>query len=637
MTIIFSCIPADDSPPYLGTDMLVSSTVPDSVFDTISKRNQEASKYASLNELRQKLYILHPYIAIAVAGDVEIADKFIEKIIQTISENTVDPTAFISEANYAYGVTSNTKRPFGFTAIIYDANKNQFFHHQQQCIQHNSTQFGELYYQGSGSALFKAQIIENEFLEKLNPNHDPLELRSIHRAMNLCYRLYALECIGAADETPRKDGIGSFYEFCFFCVKDKTFKYIDLIKILYWRVFITRPPHFSVQFGYSPREGENETDTDFRITENKYDENGLTIFAYDNISATSSGHIMALKTYSVKRFTKSLYPFSNEYSGKFTFNCYYLPDTPSEQLDKLYTKIENANQPWLSIEPHDKNYLVKINKTARIGSIHRAKDFFDSRWINHDQRRTLVFDNSQILKYQELERVREQAKLLRRVGDKESLIKSRDLYRIGQNLARQLNLRFLTTDCIFSEATCEEYLKDRRKAEPLLLKARQEFSIMMHTPLWTACLNSLGILYKNDFIEQSKEGLQAEARKSCANARDVFLECLNIQEEMDMHNSLAVTRVGYASLLSADGLQDEALEIINKAIDYRRLNDTNDSQLNLSRLAKALNVRALIYSKKANDNPHSDFGALAETDKLEAVGIFTRLGYDHLATESQQC
>tara|TARA_B100001989_G_scaffold252946_1_gene237105 strand:+ start:2009 stop:3721 length:1713 start_codon:yes stop_codon:yes gene_type:complete len=563
MTIIFSCIPQDGSSPYIGADMLLSSNCPSVEFNFPSKRSQEAKIHGKLlNRSVQKLYVIHPCIAVALCGYEKTAEKFINRLSAEFKDKVIDFGTFVSDVDYCYGVSKSDEKGkgFGFTLIAYDTDNNHFIHHHQGCDKKDFRRLGEVNYGGLGKKVFAVEATSIENSEGDTSTITPDEL-SIYRAASICYRLYAKECLADKGQTPFKDGIGRYYEFCYFCKTDKTFKYVEGTKVLLWPVHIRQAPHFGVEFGYYPREGENEGPFDFRIWDSQYDADGLIIKAYDNLSKTSKGHIVALEEYRSPQFIKSLYPVSNEHSGKFIFNCYYLKDIDLPYLQDSYIKTEKViPQDWVVFDATQTpdQFELKIGQAAFKAALYNTHDFFDCRWLIYGQQKSTRFNRSQTMDYQKLEKIHKMAGNLRRTGqvrmrmtgEKQEIIQARDLYRKARALARKLNLRFLLADYTFCEGTCEEILENRRMAETLFIKAKQEFANMVHLSRWTHCLNSLGILYKNDYVDLMKNKQEAKAIAAYKKARDCFQEAEQIQSRMEMQKSLVTTRGNIANLMS---------------------------------------------------------------------------------------
>lgn len=555
MTIIFSCIPQDGSSPYIGADMLLSSDRPSEEFNFPSKRAQEAKMHGKLlNRSVQKLYVIHPCIAVALCGYEKTAEKFITRLSAEFKDKVIDFEAFVSDVDYCYGVSKSDEKGkgFGFTLIAYDASNNHFIHHHQGCDKKDFRRLGEVNYGGSGKQVFEVEATRIENSEGDTATIAPDEL-SIYRATSICYRLYAKECLADKGQTPFKNGIGRYYEFCYFCKNDQTFKYVEGTKVLLWPVQIRQAPHFGVEFGYYPREGENEGPFDFRVWDSQYDADGLIIKAYDNLSKTPKGHIVALEEYRSPQFIKSLYPVSEEHSGKFIFNCYYLKDIDLPYLQDSYIKTEKVKgEEWIALAetPNPSQFEMQINQIAFKVALYNTHDFFDNRWKIYDRKKVKNFSTSQKQDYQKLNDLCDRADALVRTRQPQNLKLARDMYKRGRALARKLNLRFLLADCTFCVGTCEERLGNRREAEKLFKKAIQEFANMVHLSRWTHCLNSLGILYKNVYAQLNDQRQDADALSAYEMARECFEEAERIQSTMGMQESLAKTRRNFAVLTS---------------------------------------------------------------------------------------
>ncbi len=643
MTIIFSCIPNDGTPAFIAADMLVSSSNADEKFDFPSGRNLEAKDHKKLlNEPFQKLYVLHPHVVIAIAGDKQTAQIFFDRIQDEYDGLPKESNNFIEKISYIWKDMqwmNPNLRKIAFTILLYDEISEKIITHSENCNYIESL-IGTVYLQGTGCSQLVEKLNYLVESERLLGEAIPDDL-SICRAMSLCYALFSQECVGNKGHTPLKDGIGWYYEFVYFCNKRKSFQYVDNILVAFWPFFVTELPHFGIQFGHHPRDGEEEKEHDFRVFENNYNEDGIAVRAYSNKIKIDEGHIMALKEYRAPRFLKSLYPIAEHQKGKFVYNfCYLIGKEFYPFLPSGFTHVERTEKnEWIKIDDNDSDdKKIIIRGPVYKAVLSKVHEYFDSRWVNFDKRKiyNLSHQKNNERHMREIALCMQDGSELRRVGTTQSLLQSRDYFKRGKFLSKKYGLRFYSVEFGFLEGTALELIKEvneeslleyRKQAEKLLLKAMNEFKNIIHITRWTQSMNSLGIFYTNELLNAIKLG-ETDIEELYNKAKHFFSEAGRIQENMNMVDAIATTKSNFAKLLGISGYLEEALKIIDEAIKY----DLENKKW--YQLAQALNKRSYIYNNMFIKNGERRFKELAENDNMEAEKIFNSLGYFDVAKQT---
>lgn len=356
MTLIMASFP-EDTPPVLAADCLATGAEGSDV-NLPSGRNEEGQYVGVHKELVRKLYILRPNFAILCAGNGYIAGLFLRELKERLVQrdyNDQEIVEILNKLKSDFGSNTKVMRETSFIAVI-AKNEGKTFRYWclGQITQLHLPRLGMTFCAGSGVDYLQQAAKSYSKPEELTPGEWTPDKLTQCRIVMLCQEFIANEFTSHSDELPLNHFFGGFMEYCYYSIEQRSFLLVNKVTTLFWCVDYNyfrndRKVHFF--FGHAPRE-KNESMDDFGIVRPFYNQNGLTIEAYRNLSKTLKGHLVKRERYKVENLVDSLNVYDEDTSGKFTFNLYSIFNDERTDRNNRYMYLEyNIHNKFVDLKP----------------------------------------------------------------------------------------------------------------------------------------------------------------------------------------------------------------------------------------------------------------------------------------------
>ncbi len=621
MTIIFASHPPDSS-PFMVADCLISNLVGggDENIDLPSARNEEAPEGCIVNKLVKKLYILHPHVAVCWAGTRIEAKSFLNSVSELLKETSSPDEDFI----HSVGVMLNedTYRNLDVILSVYCQKENSFrFIHSSDVKNKDFPRIGSTYYAGSGSSYLEDQVDQLSWPENficIDDNLPSLSQRSEYRALSLAYNIMFNECVNNSDELNLNLFYGGMVECCYFNLEEKTFKYIDGVKLLFWCIEYTEKPYYQFFFGHAPRNEKEGKENIFYFYENSYTEKGLVLNRYKNnrLDKTPEGHIVNLQRYKVESIVPSIFPLAEKKRGCYSINLYHVLGKDYQEIANRYIYIDSKCKPWITLTSMaDGCYDLKIKKRALEDSKKRIDGFMLDRY------RSRVFPHNK-QELSQADHLMSKGDAVRNMGALEDFKKALSFYEMAKNLFEKNKDLYGVARATFSMGISYELTQDYSVSEPTLLEALESFKNLGSLRDYASCLLSLAILYKNLLVRSQNAG-NADPNFFNKSQKNLW-ECLRVSEELEDKEG-AIQALNTMSILLFHGQHfTDSVKFAQDAVALARENKDNHL------LSMCLQTSGFVKLNHKAVNANKMTKVLVKggiKDWKEAYSIFSNLGY----------